>query len=474
MIAHSFFLKNDRKQHEEKLKPYPPLATLHAASFLRASGYSISFFDAQLAGGMIDFFTRFSEVKPDILVLYEDDFNFLTKMCLSHVRNAALEMIKFSKNQTLKIIVHSADATDHPLDYLTAGADYIIGGEGEESLLELVNCLSSSQRPPTEKIAGLTYYDDHKLVKTARRPTMKCLEHLPQPAWDLVDFKSYKDIWNKYHDYFSLNMVTTRGCPYKCNWCSKPIWGQQYVSHSPKYILNQLEILIARSQPDHIWFTDDIFGLKKGWVEEFAYLITSQAIDIAYSTQTRADLVTDKFAKALEVSGCKQIWLGVESGSQSILDSMDKGITLEQVKQARTLLKEKAIEVGFFIQLGYIGEDIEQINATRNMILTLQPEEIGVSVSYPLPGTKFYDSLKVDLLNNVNWQESGDLSPTFASTFDADFYKQVRDHLHGALKNLNEGKENSLLNKEWHDLMDNCDQYRNIESQTAILNVINL
>ncbi len=461
MVAHSFFLNNDRKQNEEKFKPYPPLATLYAASLLRANGYSISFFDAQLAQGLMNFFTQYDAARPDILVLYEDDFNFLTKMCLSHVRKAALEMIKFAKHPGLQIIVHSADATDNPHEYLTVGADYVIAGEGEESLLGLINCLASSKQVSHQQLKGLIYLENDEIIRNPAQPTMRHLGHLPQPAWDLVNFKSYQDIWLEKHGYFSINMVTTRGCPYQCNWCSKPIWGQQYVSHSPDYIVKQLELLISHTQLDHIWFADDIFGLKKGWVEEFANLINSKKINITYTTQTRADLVTDKFAEALKSSGCKQVWLGVESGSQSVLDSMDKGLSLYQIEEAREMLKALDIQVGFFIQLGYTGEDVDHINETRNMILKFRPEEIGVSVSYPLPGTTFYDNVKEDLRSKKNWQDSGDLDPTFASTFNADFYQQVRNHLHEELKHVNTSDENIHLEKRWLNLIKNSDQYRN-------------
>ncbi|WP_444995307.1 B12-binding domain-containing radical SAM protein [Aliikangiella sp. IMCC44359] len=474
LIAHAFFLKNDSKQYSDKFKPYPPLATLYSASLLKQKGCNISFFDAVLAEGLENFYETVIQTKPSILIIYEDDFNFLTKMCLSHVRDTTMKMIEYAKQSNITIIVHSSDASDNPDIYLSQGADFVIYGEGEETLSDIVNCCLAKNTMKPEEIKGIYYLDKKAVKKTSARKTLRSLDDLPQPAWELVDFNLYRNAWKQRHGFYSVNMVTTRGCPYKCNWCAKPIWGQQYSCHSPEYVVEQLEWLVQNAAPEHIWFADDIFGLKKGWIESFAEKITKKKIQVSFMIQSRADLINITVAQALKSAGCSEVWLGVESGSQMILDNMDKGITLSQVREARLLLAKSDVGVGFFIQLGYPGEDIEEIEKTRAMILELKPEKIGVSVSYPLPGTLFYQKVKGQLSNKTHWLESNDLDTVFHSTFNAEFYRRVRTHLHDELSSLhteNHNKKN--WENKWQKLLFSAEDYR-VEKPTQIEGLPNL
>lgn len=460
LIAHAFFLNNDSKQLEDKFKPYPPLATLYAASLLRAEGHEIALFDAVLANDLTEFDNIFLTEKPSILVIYEDDFNFLTKMCLAHVRDATLKMIDRAKSQDVTVIVHSSDASDNPDIYLGHGADYIIYGEGEQTLAEIVDYCFNRNKQPIDEIHGICYLKNGALKKTPARKTLRYLDELPQPAWDLIDFNKYRQAWNKRHEYFSINMVTTRGCPYKCNWCAKPIWGQQYHSHSPAYIAKQLEWLVKNAMPNHIWFADDIFGLKKGWIETFAKELKQLNIKVPFMIQSRADLIDEKVVRALKEAGCQEVWLGVESGSQAVLDSMDKQVQLSQIESARHMLGQANIKVGFFIQLGYPGEDVDEIEQTRQMIIDMKPEEIGVSVSYPLPGTLFYQKVKNQMTAKTHWLESNDLDTVFSTTFSREFYQNIREHLHGELQCHGLAVEVANWNKKWHQLIQSADQYR--------------
>ena len=116
---------------------------------------------------------------------------------------------------------------------------------------------------------GIAYLRDGKLQKNARRPVLRDLDSLPDPAWDLVDLKAYKDIWKASQGYFSLNIATTRGCPFKCNWCAKPIYGNRYNSRSPQRVAKEMAHAIQALGAEHFWVCDDIFGLKPGWVQSF-------------------------------------------------------------------------------------------------------------------------------------------------------------------------------------------------------------
>src|SRR5690606_15101154 len=224
------------------------------------------------------------------------------------------------------------DATDHLEKYLDNGCDFVIIGEAEETLLELVKAYQHSKQNETDLINGLAYKKDGKILKTKPRLVLKDLDQLPPPAWDLLDIVPYRNMWMKQHGYFSINFVTTRGCPYKCNWCAKPIYGNRYNSHSAKRVAEDIKNLQAQFGFTHIWFADDIFGLKPGWLQEFSSQVTNLGLRLRYKIQSRADLLVDESnAQFLRNSGCDEVWLGAESGSQKILDAMDKGTTVEQI-----------------------------------------------------------------------------------------------------------------------------------------------
>src|SRR5258706_4207995 len=264
-------------------------------------------------------------------------------MCLTNMREAAFEMIKFAKQKGCTVIVSSSDSTDHYEQYLQEGADFVLLGEAEQTLSELSDAIKQGQTAFLS-IPGLAYNQDGAVIKTIKRNVLKDLDSLPFPAWDLVDIEIYRRSWLKHKGFFSLNMATTRGCPFKCNWCAKPIYGNRYNSRSPKHVVAELKMLKEKFDFDHIWFSDDIFGLKPGWVHEFADLLEKEQIRFRFKIQARADLLLQEdYVRDLARAGCENIWMGAESGSQKILDAMDKGTTVGQIYNATRLLKKNGI-----------------------------------------------------------------------------------------------------------------------------------
>lgn len=429
LFSHSYFMRFDPKQWATG-QPYAPIGTLYAASLMRKHGHDVSFFDTMFAYGPEEVIIPLQKNRPKYFVIYDDGFNYLTKMCLTNMREAAFEMMKFARQIGCKVIVSSSDATDHFEKYLQEGADFVLLGEAEQTLFELITAIDQNK---TEffSIQGLAFKEKGAVVKTVRRNVMKELDELPFPAWDLVDIEAYRKIWLKHKGYFSLNIATTRGCPFKCNWCAKPIYGNRYNSRSPQNVVAELKMLKQKLAFDHIWFCDDIFGLKPGWVHEFAGLVEKEKLSFKFKIQARADLlVQENYIKDLARAGCENIWMGAESGSQKILDAMDKGTTIEQIFEATKLLRKNNIHPSFFIQFGYPGETKEDIIKTIGMINQLLPHEIGISISYPLPGTGFYEKVKSDLIEKTNWTDSDELALMFRNTYKPAFYKQLHRYVH--------------------------------------------
>jgi len=347
------------------------------------------------------------------------------------MREAAYRMIGFAKDAGSKVIVSSSDAVDNYRLYLDKGADFCILGEGELTLIELVRKLTREEAKDFNDVKGIAWKSDEGIKVNKPRELIATLDDLPFPAWDLVDMKRYREIWKQKNGYFTMNMVTTRGCPYFCAWCAKPNYGNHYNSRSPANVVDEMSYLKTNFFPDNIWFADDIFALKPGWINEFEKLIRIAGLVLPYTIQARVDLLLNhNQVGPLAGSGCKKIWLGVESGSQKVLDAMQKGITVEQIYQVTPKLKEAGIDPAFFLQFGYPGETQEDIRQTMKLLSDLMPEDIGISITYPLPGTKFYDTVKKDLEGKKNWTDSNDLDLLFKSNFSPGYYKILHKYIH--------------------------------------------
>ena len=473
LVGHSYFLRLDPKQFE-RAKPYPPLATLQVAASLRESGHEIALFDAMLSEGVAEYEQKLAASRAQLVILYEDNYNFLTKMCLASMRDACCQMIGAAKRAGARVIVAGSDATDAPEAYLRAGADIALRGEGLDTLATLVTRLDADIAAGTDvltrDLSGIVRLHEGKLVRPDEAHSSGFFVQPELPAWDLVDIGRYRAMWMKAHGYFSLNMAASRGCPFRCSWCAKPIWGNQYAQRSAESVAAEFTYLKQRFSPDHIWFADDIFGFRPAWVTRFAQAIRGANSRTPFTIQTRADLMSEAMAQALQEAGCAEAWIGAESGSQRILDAMNKGTTVDEIKLARGRLKACGIRVGFFIQLGYLDEQLSDIIATRELLESARPDDVGVSVSYPLPGTKFFEQVKGQFLNGKrHWKDSGDLAMMFRGTYSSDFYRAIRDLLHEQVNMVQlDGPEHAerrehereRLASRWSDLADSESRFR--------------
>jgi anaerobic magnesium-protoporphyrin IX monomethyl ester cyclase len=413
------------------MEPYPPLGTLYAASFLRANGISVALFDSMLEQPEEGLLRALRFHKPKIVAIYEDDFNFLTKMCLTRMRELAWQMIGVARQHGVPVIVHGSDATDHAREFLQNGAECVLQGEAEYSLLEAVKALMSGQS--VANIPGakcLSLGGALGAGESSPRIMSRRASALPLPARDLVDLSAYRKRWKDAHGLFSLNLVASRGCPFRCNWCAKPIFGDSYQLRPAADVAREMRLLKEEYGADHLWFADDIFGLNRHWLEELAQAVEASRCVIPFKIQARADLLTRESASALKRAGCAEVWMGVESGSQKVLDAMEKGLLVEEIISAREHLRTEGIRACYFLQLGYPGEHCEDIRKTIALVRATRPDDIGVSFAYPLPNTRFYARVQEQLGAKQNWADSEDLCVMFKGTYTDRFYRAIRDALH--------------------------------------------
>jgi anaerobic magnesium-protoporphyrin IX monomethyl ester cyclase len=473
LVAHAYFQRFDQKQFE-RAKPYPPLATLQVAASLRDAGNRVAVFDAMLANGVEEYDDTLRRVEPQLALFYEDNFNYLSKMCLGKMRKAACEMMAHARRRGVRVIAAGSDVSDAPAVYLAAGADVVLLGEGLAALNALVGRLEIDPRMDVanlvDGIGGIVTASDGKLVVANAARTAGEQQGTPTPAWDLIDVERYRSTWKRAHGYFSLNMAASRGCSFRCSWCAKPIWGNRYLQRDPYAVAQEMQFLKQSYQPDHVWFADDIFGFRVDWVTEFASALHALDGSIPFTIQTRADLISAGMARALRDANCHEAWIGAESGSQRVLDAMNKGTRVEDLPLARERLAAQNIRVGFFIQLGYLDEQLGDLLATRQLIENCRPDDIGVSVSYPLPGTPFYEKVREQLRAKTHWQESNDLDMMFEGTYDSLFYRAIRDLLHdqvtldnrsSQLKRNDYERDRRALERRWELLIVDETQHRN-------------
>ena len=470
LLTHSYHLPYDPKQ-VRKMQPYAPLGTLYAATALRAAGIQVAVFDTMLQDPLEGFLVALNEHKPKIIAIYEDDFNFLSKMCLTRMRDVAWQIAKAGQEIGAKIIAHGSDATDHAELFLRNGIDFILCGEAEQTLLQLCTSLLRSQK--VGNIDGLVMQNaSGQIVRSAvKNPKNPHWSELPEAARDLIDLEPYRKAWVNAHGHFSTNVVASRGCPYQCNWCAKPISGNKFQLRSASAVASEIGMLKHRHGVQHIWFGDDVFALNHKWVEEFAHEMEAQDSVLPFKIQSRADLMSESNVAALKRAGGAEVWMGVESGSQKILDAMDKGLRLSNVYTARERLRKHGIRACYFLQFGYPGETWEDIQKTIALIRETRPDEIGVSLSYPLPGTVFYERVQAQLGPKRNWSDSDDLCVIFQAAYTSEFYRALRNALHAEVDSWQPGATFNAkkLQELWQQVFD-LEPVSRIEDSTRLSN----
>jgi len=429
LLTHSYHLPYDSKQLR-KMQPYMPIGTLYAATALRDHGISVVALDSMLEEPSTRLEEMLTEHRPRIVAVYEDDFNFLSKMCLTRMRSVAWEIAKAARSAGAITVVHGSDSTDNAVLFLNNGFDYVLCGEAEDSLVRLCRAVLNDEE--VAEMDGMVRRDEFgRPVRSSRRLAKNpAWPELPFPARDLIDMEPYRAAWMNAHGYFSTNMVSSRGCPFNCNWCAKPISGNKLHLRPAAAVAEEMKLLKESAGVQHIWFGDDVFALDRHWVQRFAAEVTKKGAAVPFKIQSRADLMSETVVQHLKAAGCAEVWMGVESGSQAVLNAMDKGLRLSSVRTARRLLREAGIRACYFLQFGYPGETWTELQETIAFVRETRPDDIGISFSYPLPGTVFYEHVQKQLGQKRNWTDSDDLCIMFTAAYTTDFYRAVRDALH--------------------------------------------
>ena len=398
-LTHGYFLDEDVKE-KKLMRPYPPLGILYIAAYLTERGVPVEVFDTTFSSrGELE--RRLGAERPDVVGIYT---NLMTKV-------GVLGIIRFLRSEPdlagTHVVVGGPEVTHHVEKFLEAGAEVVVIGEGEETMRELV--AAWSQGRPLDGVAGIAFRGpEGATVRTPPRTLIKSLDDLPIPKRDAVELRPYLEAWRAHHGKNAISISTMRGCPYTCRWCSRAVYGGSYRRRSPRLVADEIQGIVDRYNPDSLWFVDDVFTINHRWIEEFASEVEERNLRVPYECITRADRLNERMVTLLRRSGCFRVWIGAESGSQKILDAMDRRVTVEQVRNMIQLSKKHGIETGTFIMLGYPGETEADIEATIEHLKRADPDQFTITVSYPITGTPFYDDVRNEIIDPGPWATSTD------------------------------------------------------------------
>jgi anaerobic magnesium-protoporphyrin IX monomethyl ester cyclase len=413
LLTHGYFLAEDEKERQI-MKPYPPLGLLYLSAFLKRAGFSVEVFDSTF-GELAALAQRFAASPCGLVGIYT---NLMT-------RGNVLRIIRAAKLHRWTVVLGGPESANYLPEYLDAGADVIVTGEGEVTLAELVPALARSGPHRLHAVAGVAFRDDSgAIVRTSDRARVPDIDSLPFPDREAIDHDLYLDAWKTHHGASSINLITARGCAYRCDWCSHAVYGHSHRRRSPANVADEMQWIIERYDPDQVWYADDVFTISHPWLASYTAELARRGIHKPFETITRADRLQNEGAVTLlRELGCYRIWIGSESGSQKILDAMQRGVKVEQVRKACALAQAHGIKVGMFLMWGYEGENLEDIAATVEHVKASRPDIFFTTVSYPIKGTGYFDKVRERVRSPIAWQEATDRDYVIEGRHGSDYYK---------------------------------------------------
>ena len=412
LFTHAYYLSDDPKE-QKIMKPYPPLGLLYVSGYLKSKNISNDVFDTTFSNQttQLEFIL---EKKPKVICIYT---NLMTKI-------EVIKLMKILKTETYnfpKIVLGGPDVTYNVENYLKAGADFLVIGEGEETTFELYQAIINNS--DIHQINGIAFLENNQVIQTDARTKFKELNELPLPNREAISMQKYLETWKNNHGKSSMTISTQRGCPYTCKWCSTAVYGQSYRRRPAHLVVEEMKMLKEKYNPDAIWFVDDVFTVSHKWLTEFHSEIIKQNAIIPFECITRAERLNDEILQLLKEIGCFRIWIGAESGSQKIIDLMDRRVDINHVKKMIQDTNAIGIETGTFVMVGYPEETIEDINKTITYLKEAQPTLYTITIAYPIKGTSLYNEIEDKITIQPEWESSTDREIDFERTYSRKFYK---------------------------------------------------
>ncbi len=434
LLTHGYFLEEDER---EKLimKPYVPLGILYISAYLEKNGFDNEIFDSTFSS-FEKFKNNLKAARPNVIGIYT---NLMTKLNVLRI----IKLIRSDEQLSgMKIILGGPEVRNHAKEFLLHGADALVIGEGEETMLQLVKSYVEN-KSDLSSIKGIAFITpDKSIVTNPDQGLLKSVDELPFPNRKKIDLQKYFDAWKKAHGSSTLSLSTMRGCPYTCKWCSRAVYGGTYRRRSPKLVVDEIVTLQSQYTFDNIWFVDDVFTISHKWLKEFSEEITARKVKVSYEIITRADRMNEEVIDLLVKSGCFRVWIGAESGSQDVIDAMDRRVDVIQVREMIKLARKKGLQAGTFIMLGYPGETQRDIKETIRHLNDSAPDHFTITLAYPIKGTPLYAETEKKFINPKDWEISTDRDIDFKRTYPRRYYDFALRWVHNEVafkKNLRNG-----------------------------------
>lgn len=412
LFTHAYYLSDDPKE-QKIMKPYPPLGLLYVSAYLKSKDIANDVFDTTFSSqqAQLEFI---SEKKPKVICIYT---NLMTKVEVIKL----MKILKSEKFSFPKIVLGGPDVTYNIENYLKAGADFLVIGEGEETTFELYNSIMNTGN--FHEVTGIAFLENDKIIQTEARTKFRELDELPLPNREAINMQNYLETWKNNHGESSMTISTQRGCPYTCKWCSTAVYGQSYRRRPANQVAAEMKMLKEQYNPNAIWFVDDVFTISHKWLTAFHEEVVKQNAQIRFECITRAERLNDEILRLLKEAGCFRIWIGAESGSQEIIDAMDRRVDVNHVKKIIQDTNAMGIETGTFIMLGYPGETEKNIDETIQYLKEAKPTHYTITVAYPIKGTSLYNEIEDKITEQPNWENSTDRDIDFKRTYSRKYYK---------------------------------------------------
>ncbi|MEO5998833.1 MAG: radical SAM protein [Chitinophagaceae bacterium] len=423
LLTHGYFIEEDPKE-KMIMRPYPPLGILYISAYLEKNGFATSVFDSTFS--TLDRLKEYIvQEEPGMVAIYT---NLMTKLNVLKI----IQFIRITPGlEHTTIILGGPEVRNHKEKFIENGADVIVFGEGEETMLELVKAYAVSESPELNGVYGIAYSKGNGIVAVnPERMQIREIDQLPMPDRCKIDLQLYLDVWKKKHGVSVVNVSTMRGCPYSCKWCSRAVYGTSYRRRKPSLVADEIQWLKENYKFDMIWFVDDVFTINHRWLKEFAQEMKQRNLVVPYEIITRADRVNEEVVQLLKESGCFRVWIGAESGSQKIIDAMDRRVKVEQVRDMIQLVKRYGMEAGTFIMLGYPQENEKDIKDTLQHLKNSNPNQYTITVAYPIKGTPLYSEVENLFVEDLPWETSTDRDIDFKRTYSRKYYDHAISWIH--------------------------------------------
>jgi anaerobic magnesium-protoporphyrin IX monomethyl ester cyclase len=379
MLKVTFVYPYFHPANDNSIFRFPPLGLGYLAAVLRERGINVDIVDCTFMSPN-EAIERIIRSTPSIVGIYS----------MFSLRKTSIELAKQLRNHCGFLVAGGPLPSLDPMDFMQ-DFDVVVVGEGEETILELVDAVEQGKNLSTVK--GIIYKKNGETRTTPPRESVKNLDSLPLPARDLFENAAYKQFYKRRLGYTTSSMITSRGCPFSCDFCSRPIFGNDYRTRSPENIVDEVES-IASMGYDRVWFSDDCFTFNRQHLIKTCETMKQRGVRVGWECLSRVDTMDQTVALKMKSAGCVRVFFGIESGNNAVLRLMKKRITTEQATNAVRNAKAAGLQVGAFFIVGYPGETDQTVLDTVNYASSLKLDYLSFTLPYPIPGTPLHDRVK--------------------------------------------------------------------------------